>query len=91
MILADEPTGALDSHTGLEIIAVFQRLNRAGMTVVVVTHEPDVARFAGRIVRFQDGRMLSDEAASAPDDAAVVLAAQAAPLPVPSGIAEAVG
>ena len=91
LILADEPTGALDSHTGLEIMAVFHHLNRVGMTVVVVTHEPDVARFAGRIVRFQDGRMLSDEAASAPDDAAVVLAAQAAPLPVPSGIAEAVG
>lgn len=75
LILADEPTGALDTQTGLEIMAVFQRLNRAGMTVVVVTHEPDVACFAGRIVRFQDGRMMSDETVSAPHDAATVLAA----------------
>ncbi len=74
LILADEPTGALDTKTGLEIMAVFQRLNRSGMTVVVVTHEPDVARFARRIVRFQDGRVTSDEAVSAPDDAAVALA-----------------
>jgi len=63
----------LDSRTGLEIMAVFQRLNRAGITVIVVTHEPDVARFAGRIVRFQDGRVLSDTRI-APADAASVLA-----------------
>ena len=77
LILADEPTGALDSRTGLEIMAVFQRLNRAGITVIVVTHEPDVARFAGRIVRFQDGRVLSDERI-APADAASVLAQSSA-------------
>jgi ABC-type lipoprotein export system ATPase subunit len=75
LILADEPTGALDTRTGLEIMSVFQRLNRAGMTVVVVTHEPEVARFAGRIVRFQDGRVISDEATPAPDDAAMALSA----------------
>jgi putative ABC transport system ATP-binding protein len=62
LILADEPTGALDSHTSLEIMALFQQLNRQGMTVVVVTHEADVARFARRILRFRDGRLVSDEA-----------------------------
>ena len=74
LILADEPTGALDTRTGLEIMALFQRLNRAGMTVVIVTHEPDVARFAGRVVRFQDGRIIADETIAAPDDAIQLLA-----------------
>ena len=62
LILADEPTGALDSHTSLEVMALFQKLNREGMTVVLVTHEPDVARFARRILRFRDGKVVSDEA-----------------------------
>ena len=62
LILADEPTGALDSHTSLEVMALFQKLNREGMTVVVVTHEPDVARFARRILRFRDGKVVADEA-----------------------------
>jgi putative ABC transport system ATP-binding protein len=61
IILADEPTGALDSHTSLEIMALFQELNRQGMTVVLVTHEPDVARFARRLLRFRDGHVVSDE------------------------------
>jgi putative ABC transport system ATP-binding protein len=61
IILADEPTGALDSHTSLEIMALFQELNRQGMTVVLVTHEADVARFARRLLRFRDGRLVSDE------------------------------
>jgi len=73
LILADEPTGALDSRTSLEIMALFQALNRQGMTVIVVTHENDVARFARRILRFLDGRIVSDEA-NAPLDAAAVLA-----------------
>jgi len=73
LILADEPTGALDTRTGIEIMALFQRLNRSGMTVVVVTHEPEVARFANRIVRFQDGRIISDEAVDGPDDANAML------------------
>jgi putative ABC transport system ATP-binding protein len=73
LILADEPTGALDSRTSLEILALFQNLNRQGMTVIVVTHENDVARFARRILRFLDGRIVSDEA-NAPLDAAAVLA-----------------
>jgi putative ABC transport system ATP-binding protein len=60
MLLADEPTGALDSRTSLEIMALFQELNREGVTVVIVTHEPDVARFASRLIRFRDGHVLSD-------------------------------
>jgi putative ABC transport system ATP-binding protein len=60
ILLADEPTGALDSRTSLDIMALFQQLNREGMTVLVVTHEPDVAAFASRVVRFRDGRVLSD-------------------------------
>jgi len=70
LILADEPTGALDSHTSLEIMALFQELNRQGMTVVVVTHEPDVACFARRILRFRDGKLVSDEANRQVDAAA---------------------
>ena len=61
LILADEPTGALDSRTSLEIMALFQELNRHGMTVVLVTHEPDVARFARRILVFRDGKVVQDE------------------------------
>ena len=61
LILADEPTGALDSKTSLEIMALFQELNRNGMTVVLVTHEPDVARFARRIIVFRDGKVVQDE------------------------------
>jgi putative ABC transport system ATP-binding protein len=61
IILADEPTGALDSHTSLEIMALFQELNRQGMTVLIVTHEADVARFARRLLRFRDGRLVADE------------------------------
>jgi len=72
LILADEPTGALDSRTGLEIMALFQRLNADGMTVVVVTHEAEIARFAGRVLHFMDGALVRDEAHE-PDDAAAVL------------------
>jgi putative ABC transport system ATP-binding protein len=61
LILADEPTGALDSRTSLEIMGLLQALNGEGMTVVVVTHEPDIARFAGRVLRFLDGRVVADE------------------------------
>jgi putative ABC transport system ATP-binding protein len=69
LILADEPTGALDSRTSLEIMALFQDLNRQGMTVLVVTHEPDVARVARRGLRFLDGRVVADERQAEPDDA----------------------
>ena len=62
IILADEPTGALDSKTSLEIMALLQELNRQGMTVVLVTHEAEVARYGRRLLRFRDGRLVSDEA-----------------------------
>jgi putative ABC transport system ATP-binding protein len=61
LILADEPTGALDSRTSLEIMGLLQQLNRGGMTVVLVTHEPDVARFARRVLYFRDGLVVKDE------------------------------
>jgi putative ABC transport system ATP-binding protein len=73
LMLADEPTGALDSHTSLEILALLQRLNRTGLTVVLVTHEPDVAKFAGRVLAFRDGKLRSDRT-QAPEDAAAELA-----------------
>jgi putative ABC transport system ATP-binding protein len=60
VLLADDPTGALDSRTTEEILALFLELNRAGMTVVLVTHEPEVAACARRIVRFRDGRIVTD-------------------------------
>jgi putative ABC transport system ATP-binding protein len=61
LVLADEPTGALDSHTSVEIMALFQDLNREGITVVVVTHEADIVRYAGRVLGFRDGRLTRDE------------------------------
>ncbi|MDO8293786.1 MAG: ABC transporter ATP-binding protein [Gallionella sp.] len=62
LILADEPTGNLDSHTSEEIMALFEELNREGITIVLVTHEADIARHAKRQVRFHDGRIVSDQA-----------------------------
>jgi len=60
IILADEPTGNLDSRTSLDIIALFQRLNGEGVTIVLVTHEHDIARYAGRVVELSDGLIVSD-------------------------------
>lgn len=62
LLLADEPTGNLDSHTSEEIMALFEQLNREGITIILVTHEPDIARHAQRQVRFHDGRIVSDQA-----------------------------
>ena len=73
VILADEPTGNLDTRTSAEIMVLLQRLNREGLTIVLVTHEPDIATFASRRLVFRDGRLLSDQR-GAPQDAAVVLA-----------------
>jgi len=61
LLLADEPTGNLDTRTSIEILGIFQRLNDNGITVVMVTHETDVAAFAKRIVVMRDGRIRSDE------------------------------
>jgi putative ABC transport system ATP-binding protein len=74
LILADEPTGALDSRTSVEIMALLQQLNADGMTIVLVTHEHDVAAFASRLVMFRDGRIVSDER-QAPKSAAEALRA----------------
>lgn len=60
LLLADEPTGALDSQTGQEIMAILRRLNSAGLTIILVTHEKDVAAHADRIVTFRDGRVTSE-------------------------------
>src|SRR4051812_18265838 len=61
LILADEPTGNLDTRTSLEIMALFQELGRSGMTIVVVTHESDIATYAGRVVVLRDGKVVSDQ------------------------------
>jgi putative ABC transport system ATP-binding protein len=60
ILLADEPTGNLDSRTSVEIMELFQRLNDEGLTIVLVTHEPDIAEFAKRIIVFRDGRIRRD-------------------------------
>lgn len=70
LILADEPTGNVDSRTSVEIMALLQRLNAAGVTIVLVTHEPDIATYCSRRVAFLDGLVVSDkpqQAASAAD------------------------
>jgi ABC-type lipoprotein export system ATPase subunit len=60
LLLADEPTGALDSKTSQEVMNLFTDLNKQGLTIVVVTHEPDVAAYAQRVVTFRDGALLGD-------------------------------
>ena len=60
VLLADEPTGALDSRTSIELMALLQELNRDGATIVMVTHEADIATFAKRLIRFLDGRVVGD-------------------------------
>lgn len=72
LILADEPTGALDTHTSCEVMALLQQLNRNGMTVVLVTHEHEIASFAQRIVSFRDGRVVEDRRVEKPNDAAIM-------------------
>ncbi|HTR78128.1 MAG TPA: ATP-binding cassette domain-containing protein, partial [Gemmatimonadaceae bacterium] len=72
LLLADEPTGNLDSRTSLDVMSVFQELNDGGITIVIVTHEPDVAQCARRIVEIRDGHLVRDHAV---DDR--VLAAEA--------------
>jgi putative ABC transport system ATP-binding protein len=62
LLLADEPTGALDQRTGIEIIELFESLNKDGMTIVVVTHDPHIASRARRQIHMVDGSIVSDEA-----------------------------
>jgi putative ABC transport system ATP-binding protein len=77
LFLADEPTGNLDTRTSVEIMAILQALNRSGITIALVTHEDDIARYARRIVRFRDGELVEDEPVAAPIDARAVLASGA--------------
>lgn len=60
LLLADEPTGALDTVTSVEIMALFQQLNASGKTVIIVTHEQDIARYAQRLIRMRDGHIIED-------------------------------
>ena len=84
LILADEPTGALDTATSVEVMALLQALNREGITIVVVTHENDIAAFAGRTILFRDGRVVSD-VRQAPRAAAPAAAPPPAPGPRDDG------
>jgi putative ABC transport system ATP-binding protein len=73
ILLADEPTGNLDSRTSVEIMQVFQELNEKGLTIVLVTHEHDIAQFAKSVIVFKDGRIRKDDANPAPPKAGEVL------------------
>jgi len=66
LVLADEPTGALDTQTSVDIMHLLQRLNRDGITIILVTHEPDIAKFARRILQFRDGRIINAATLSDP-------------------------
>src|SRR6185437_153410 len=70
LLLADEPTGNLDSRTSVEVMALFQELNAQGITVILVTHEPDIAQYAHRVVEIRDGRIIRDHAVAEPRRAA---------------------
>jgi putative ABC transport system ATP-binding protein len=73
LLLADEPTGNLDSRTAVEIMEIFQRLNAKGLTIVLVTHEPDIAQFATRQIVFRDGHIKRDDVVQSPQLASEVL------------------
>jgi putative ABC transport system ATP-binding protein len=83
LILADEPTGNLDSRTSLEIMALFQALNAEGVTVLLVTHEADIARYARRMVELRDGRIIRDEAVADRREASHDLARFQEPVEIP--------
>jgi putative ABC transport system ATP-binding protein len=73
ILLADEPTGNLDSRTAVEVLEILQGLNERGLTIVLVTHEQDISRFARRVVVFVDGRIRRDETVTDPPRAGDVL------------------
>jgi putative ABC transport system ATP-binding protein len=73
IVLADEPTGNLDSRTSVEVMGIFQTLNNQGITIILVTHEPDIAQFAKRHIVFRDGRIKSDKLNPKPRIASDVL------------------
>ena len=73
IVLADEPTGNLDSRTSVEVMGIFQELNEKAITILLVTHEPDIAQFAKRHIVFRDGRIRSDKLNTRPRNAAEVL------------------
>jgi putative ABC transport system ATP-binding protein len=75
ILLADEPTGNLDTRTSIEVMEIFQRLNREGLTIVLVTHEPDIAQYASRVISFRDGHVLRDHSNPSSRNAALELAA----------------
>ncbi|HEU0275923.1 MAG TPA: ABC transporter ATP-binding protein [Candidatus Udaeobacter sp.] len=79
VLLADEPTGNLDSRTSVEIMAIFQQLNQRGITVIMVTHEPDIAAYAKRNVMMRDGVILDDHPVAQPTEAVSQLQRQHAP------------
>ncbi|MCC6404764.1 MAG: ABC transporter ATP-binding protein [Fimbriimonadaceae bacterium] len=86
VLLGDEPTGNLDSRTAEEIMALFQELNRSGKTVILVTHEEDIAQHCRRKIRFRDGKVESDEIVEKPLDAIEVLRAMPNPDEATTGV-----
>jgi putative ABC transport system ATP-binding protein len=74
LLLADEPTGNLDTRTSIEVMGIFQRLNAQGLTIVLVTHEPEIAEYGTRIVSFRDGRVRGDRRVTTRRDARIELA-----------------
>jgi len=87
LILADEPTGNLDSYSSVEVMDIFQRLNaQLGITVMFVTHEPDIAEYTRRVLRIRDGYLGADEAVLEPRSAAAELAARTEVIPFPATV-----
>jgi putative ABC transport system ATP-binding protein len=84
LILADEPTGALDSRTGLNIMSLLQEINRGGRTIIVVTHDESVAHYAGRVLRLKDGSIVSDERNETRSSAQVSIHAERPLMDVPA-------